>query len=100
MILNISYWRNIFHNNVRPLQGYTHSFERIYKDMMTLYELEVEGVPLVKKLPTFVFGHSMGGLLSVCFTYKCSHLLDNYKGTIAQGIFTIYQHFDNDSACI
>lgn len=107
-ICNVRFARNLFNPKVKPVKGYTHSFERIYKDMMILYNMKLESSNShksvagessphesnedekrnldLKQLPHFIFGHSLGGLLALCFTYKCSHLVQNYRGTISQGI--------------
>lgn len=81
-----TYWRNVFASKLTNLQGYTGSFEAIYKDMNQLYERPVEGIDFLLDLPTFVFGHSFGGLLSICYTHLFAASMRNFKGTISQGI--------------
>ncbi|KAJ3285089.1 hypothetical protein HDU79_007605 [Rhizoclosmatium sp. JEL0117] len=69
-------------SNKNGIQGYATSFEQVQVDMLQLYNLDIDGVS--KDLPTFVFGHSMGGLLALVFTKNHHKSLRNFRGVIAQ----------------
>ncbi|KAI9343777.1 Alpha/Beta hydrolase protein [Zopfochytrium polystomum] len=73
--------------NAGSVPGYHNSFEHVFGDMMTLYELPVPGVAEAdaKALPVFVFGHSLGGLLALNFCDKnIKERIPTFKGCIAQ----------------
>jgi acylglycerol lipase len=61
--------------------GYT-PLKEVWEDILLMDAVEVEGVP--KGLPTFVMGHSLGGLTALSFVYFNANRLANFKGVIAQ----------------
>lgn len=63
------------------MKGYNKSCDLVYQDLLLLNELELlEGE---SDLPTFLFGHSLGGMMILDFTVKHAQQLKNFKGVIA-----------------
>ncbi|KAJ1552987.1 hypothetical protein HK405_009320 [Cladochytrium tenue] len=67
--------------------GFHQSLEAVFADAMVLRALPVDGLDpgIHEVLPTFVFGHSLGGLLAVTFCdEKIKERIPTFKGVIAQ----------------
>ncbi|KAJ3204694.1 hypothetical protein HDU82_005660 [Entophlyctis luteolus] len=73
--------RTVFKNN--GVQGYTYSFEQVYQDLLQLAALPLDGID-ESGLPTFVFGHSMGGLIALGFVVAHASSIPNLRGVISQ----------------
>ncbi|KAJ3006246.1 UNVERIFIED_CONTAM: hypothetical protein HDU68_004188 [Siphonaria sp. JEL0065] len=69
-------------SNKDGIQGYHKSFGQVFEDMLQLYSIDIEGVS--KSVPTFVFGHSMGGLLALLFAKNFGSKVQNLRGVISQ----------------
>lgn len=66
----------------RDKLGHT-PFKLVFQDMLNVYHQPIAGKN-VEHVPTFVFGHSLGGLLSLAFTDEYRSEIINYRGTISQ----------------
>ncbi|KAJ3204493.1 hypothetical protein HDU82_005791, partial [Entophlyctis luteolus] len=73
--------RTVFKN--KGIQGYTYSFEQVYQDLLQLAALPVDGLN-ENGLPTFIFGHSMGGLIALGFVVAHGSSIPNLRGVISQ----------------
>ncbi|KAI8852347.1 Alpha/Beta hydrolase protein [Chytridium lagenaria] len=62
--------------------GFLGSFKLVFQDMLSVNAIEVEGVPA--GLPTFVMGHSLGGLISLAFVLHNASKIPNFRGIISQ----------------
>lgn len=63
------------------IKGYT-KFKKVYQDMLVLNLInKIDGEDA---LPTFVFGHSLGGLIALGFTDEMASRIPYLKGVIAQ----------------
>ncbi|KAJ3345513.1 hypothetical protein HDU83_004020 [Entophlyctis luteolus] len=78
-------WRGhgrTFFRNPGSIRGFHDSFNQVFEDMLQLYAIPVEG--MTRAVPTFVAGHSMGGLLSLCFTHIHKGKIQSLRGCISQ----------------
>ncbi|KAL2913973.1 hypothetical protein HK105_206564 [Polyrhizophydium stewartii] len=74
-------------NGRSTVLGYMGSFKLTFDDMLALYNSTADGVELsadaLKVLPTFVYGHSLGGLVALSFVKTHADKIANFKGIIA-----------------
>ncbi|KAJ3179977.1 hypothetical protein HDU85_004261 [Gaertneriomyces sp. JEL0708] len=66
------------------IQGYLNGFKSIFEDLLQLNSLVIDGLPAAGELPTFVFGHSMGGLLALALVNEHADRIPNFRGVVAQ----------------
>ncbi|KAJ3220191.1 hypothetical protein HDU67_005517 [Dinochytrium kinnereticum] len=62
--------------------GFLGSFELVWADILAMNDIVVPGVP--SGLPTFVMGHSLGGLLALSFVKHNATKITNFRGVISQ----------------
>ncbi|KAJ3015333.1 UNVERIFIED_CONTAM: hypothetical protein HDU68_012772 [Siphonaria sp. JEL0065] len=78
-------WRGhgrTFFRNANATQGFHESFGQVFADMLQLLAIEVPGVK--PGLPTFIAGHSMGGLLALSFVHHHKGQIPQLRGIISQ----------------
>jgi acylglycerol lipase len=73
--------RTLFKNVKSEAVGLT-QFDKVWEDIIVMEAIEVDGVP--KGLPTFIMGHSLGGLLALTFAHNHHARIPNFRGVIAQ----------------
>ena len=77
--------RTLKKNATTSIPGYHTSFEQIWADLLQLQDMAVEGIDTPRNLPTFVMGHSLGGLLALTFAFHNDKKIHNLAGVICQG---------------
>ena len=77
--------------NLKSVAGYHTSFEQIWADLLELQDVVVDGVDVSPNTPTFVMGHSLGGLLALTFVANNFEKIRNFAGVISQGIDVIFE---------
>ncbi|KAI9340564.1 Alpha/Beta hydrolase protein [Obelidium mucronatum] len=73
--------RTVFRNS-NGVKGFHESFDQVFADMLQLLAIEVPGMR--PGIPTFVAGHSMGGLLALSFVHHYKLQIPQLRGVIAQ----------------
>eukprot|EP00842_Homolaphlyctis_polyrhiza_P001510 jgi/Hompol1/235/HPOL_001869-RA len=69
-------------------KGLVRPFEETFKDMLALLRYPVKGLAhnanvQLDRLPVFVYGHSLGGLIALSFTYSHAADIPSFAGVIA-----------------
>ncbi|KAJ3121547.1 hypothetical protein HK100_012337 [Physocladia obscura] len=70
--------------NRDAIKGYHFSYNQVFDDMLQLDQINIPDIPNATELPTFVFGHSMGGLVALSFVHSRKHAIPKLHGCIAQ----------------
>ncbi|KAJ3103616.1 hypothetical protein HDU97_009955 [Phlyctochytrium planicorne] len=74
--------RTLKKNAGKAKPGFLGPFNLVWDDILALYKIEVDGVPA--GLPTFVMGHSLGGLIALTFVHHNASKIPNFRGVISQ----------------
>ncbi|TPX61990.1 hypothetical protein SpCBS45565_g07144 [Spizellomyces sp. 'palustris'] len=66
------------------LQGFMGTFKNTFEDLLQLNEMDIDGLPKKGEVPTFVFGHSMGGLIALSLVNLHAQRIPNFRGIVVQ----------------